>query len=219
MGLIISVFLLGVLASLSPSTIVIFILLLATARARVNAIAFIVGYVLSLVVIFLASYQLGIANFTQYDGGPQVVDVVEMLVGIALIGAAGREWRRRHAPKKPPGKSKGLTGRLKHLSPWEATVVGILEQPWTLTAAAAVVVVRHHAGWIVVLIAFAVFMVLSTATVGVIFLYYARRPGEAQAHLTALKDRLVEAGPTVFAVVSLVAGLFLLIDGFIDLVR
>ncbi|MGO9220767.1 MAG: hypothetical protein ACLP5E_23860 [Streptosporangiaceae bacterium] len=40
MGLVITIALLGLLASVSPSTIVVFILLLATTRARVNAAAF-----------------------------------------------------------------------------------------------------------------------------------------------------------------------------------
>ena len=39
------------------------------------------------------------------------------------------------------------------------------------------------------------FTVASTATVGLMFLYYARYPGEAQARLAALRDRVVAAGP------------------------
>ena len=43
MSLVIPIVLLGLLASVSPSTIVVFILLLATTRARVNAAAFLIG--------------------------------------------------------------------------------------------------------------------------------------------------------------------------------
>jgi len=73
-------------------------------------------------------------------------------------------------------------------------MVGVLEQPWTLTAAAAVVVVRHHSAFIVVVIAFALFTLASTATVGLIYLYYARRPGEAEAHrgVSTYRRRLVQ---------------------------
>ena len=71
------------------------------------------------------------------------------------------------------------------------------------TVAAAVVVVRHHSAFLTVVFAFLAFALLSRATVGLIFLYFARRPGEAEAHLSDLRDRLVRAGPAVFAIVSL----------------
>ena len=57
------------------------------------------------------------------------------------------------------------------------------------------------------------FALLSTATVGLIFLYYARRPGQAEARLSDLRDRLVRAGPAVFAIVSVVVGVYLIADG------
>ena len=58
--------------------------------------------------------------------------------------AAARQWRRRDRPRTGSGVAKKFTARLKELNPWEAATVGVLEQPWTLTAAAAVVLVRHH---------------------------------------------------------------------------
>lgn len=49
------------------------------------------------------------------------------------------------------------------------------------------------------------------------YLYYARHPGEARTHLVDLRDRVVRAGPTVFAVVALLVGLYLVVDGSISL--
>jgi hypothetical protein len=67
-------------------------------------------------------------------------------------------------------------------------------------------------------VAFAVFTVVSTATVGLIFLYFARRPGEAEAHLSALRDRVVQAGPMLFATIALLVGAFLVIDGVLGII-
>ena len=114
--------------------------------------------------------------------------------------------------------TKKFTGRLAKLNPWEAATVGILKQPWTLTAAAALVLVRHHSALAVVVFAFVAFAVLSTATVGLIFLYFARRPGQAEAHLSDLRDRVVRAGPAIFAIVSAAVGVFLIVDGVIGIV-
>jgi hypothetical protein len=217
-GLIVSVLFLGLLASLSPSTIVVFILLLATTRAPANAAAFLVGWCVSLVIVFTASYALGGAEANQHGSGRIAVDVIEILLGLALFAAAVRQWRRRDIPRTGSEVTRRLTEHLEQLNPWQAAIVGVLEQPWTLTAALAVVLIRHHAAAIIALVAFLVFTVVSTATVGLIFLYYARRPGEAQSRLAALRDRVVNAGPIVFAVVSIVVGLFLIADGILGIV-
>ena len=219
MSLLITIGLLGLLASVSPSTIVVFILLLATVKARLNAAAFLIGWSVSLIIVFAVSYALGRARATQHGSGSTVVEVIEILLGLALAVFAARQWRRRDQPRTSSGVTKKFTGRLAQLNPWEAAAVGILEQPWTLTAAAAVVLVRHHSALPIVVFAFVAFAVLSTATVGLIFLYFARRPGEAEAHLSDLRDRVVRAGPAIFAIVAVAVGVFLIVDGIIGIVR
>jgi hypothetical protein len=219
-SVVITIALLGLLASVSPSTIIVFILLLDTTRARVNAAAFLIGWSISLVIVFTASYAVGGADTLHYgSGGDMAVKAVEILLGAALAVAAARQWRHRDQPRTGSGLTKKFTARLKQLHPWEAAAVGVFEQPWTLTVAAAVLLVRHHAALRIVVFAFLVFSLLSTATIGLIFLYFARRPGEAEVHLADLRDRLVKAGPAVFAIVSLVVGVYLIIDGFIGIVR
>ena len=219
MGLVIPIAVLGLLASVSPSTIAVFILLLATTRAYVNAAAFLIGWGVSLVIVFAVSYAVGGAHATQHGSGSTAVKVIEILLGAVLVFVAGRQWRRRNKPRTGSGVTRKFTAHLKELHPWEAAAVGVLEQPWTLTAAAAVVLVRHHSAFLIVVFAFVAFALLSTATVGLIFLYYARRPGEAEAHLSDLKDRLAHAGPAIFAIMSAAVGVFLIIDGVTGIVR
>src|SRR5271156_6624847 len=165
MSLIITIVLLGLLASLSPATIVVFILLLATTRAKVNAAAFLIGWGVSLVIVFSVSYAVGGTHSAQHGGGRTVVEGIEILLGIGLIFAAKRQWQRRNLPKTPSGVSRNLSARLQRLNPWQATIVGVLKQPWALTAAAAVVVIRDHVAWEIAVIAFLVFTAVSTATV------------------------------------------------------
>ncbi|HJX99644.1 MAG TPA: GAP family protein [Streptosporangiaceae bacterium] len=218
MSTVIILAVLGLLASVSPSTIVVFILLLATARARINAVAFLIGWSVSLIIVFAVSYGIGGVRATQHGSGRTVVEVIEIMLGAALAFAAARQWRHRDRPRTSSRMAKKFNARLTQLHPWEAATVGVLEQPWTLTAAAAVVLVRDHSAFLVVVFAFLAFALLSTATIGLIFLYFARRPGQAEAHLTDLKDRLVRAGPAIFAIVSAAVGVFLIIDGVIGIV-
>ena len=218
MSTVIILAVLGLLASVSPSTIVVFILLLATARARVNAAAFLIGWSVSLIIVFAVSYGIGGVRATQHGSGRTAVEVIEIMLGAALAFAAARQWRHRDRPRTSSRVAEKFNARLKQLNPWEAATVGVLEQPWTLTAAAAVVLVRNHSAFLVVVFAFLAFALLSTATIGLIFLYFARRPGQAEAHLADLKDRLVRAGPAIFAIVSAAVGVFLIIDGVIGIV-
>jgi hypothetical protein len=107
---------------------------------------------------------------------------------------------------------------MDNLTPFGAAVVGILKQPWAITTAAALVVVKKHDSALVVAIAFLLFTIASTATVAAMFLYFARYPGEAQARLAALRDRVVAAGPAAGAVAGAVVGGFLIIDALLDLI-
>jgi hypothetical protein len=213
MSLVPTIALLGLLASVSPSTIVVFILLLTTTRATVNAAAFLIGWSISLIIVFAVSYAVGGARATQHGSGRTAVEVIEILLGAGLAVAAAQQWRHRDRPRTSSRMGKKFTARLKQLNPWEAATVGVLEQPWTLTAAAAVVLVRHHPAFLIVVFAFLAFALLSTATIGLIFVYFARRPGQAEAHLSDLRDRLVRAGPAIFAIVSGAVGVYLIIDG------
>lgn len=213
MSLVLPIFFLGLLASLSPATIIVFILLLGTARALVNGAAFLIGWTVSLTLVFAAGYFIGGDRATQHGGGRIVVGIVEIIVGAALIAAGARKWRQRHQPPSPSGISKSLTSRLKLLRPWEAAVLGVLKEPWTLTVAAAVIIVRQDRAAIAVLLAFVIFTVISTATVGATFWYYARHPERADVRLSAIRVRLVGAGPVIFAAVSSLVGLYLIIDG------
>ena len=88
---------------------------------------------------------------------------------------------RRHEPalESAGGVSQHFAIRMKDLSPRGAVAVGILKQPlgvsllpqrWSL--------VDHHTGLPVTILAFACFTVISTATVGWIYLRYARSPAD-----------------------------------------
>jgi uncharacterized membrane protein len=101
------------------------------------------------------------------------------------------------------------------LTPFGAAVVGVLKQPWAITSAAALVVVHSQTTGLLVAIAFALFTVASTATVALMFVYYARYPGEAQTRLAELRDRAMAAGPTAGAVAGMLVAGFLIIDGLL----
>jgi hypothetical protein len=220
MGLILAILLLGLMASLSPATIVVFILVLGTARAMINAGAFLVGWAVSLTVVFTVSYMLGSSRSTQQGGGRTGLLIMELLLGGALVVVGVHQWRRRGEDSgSSPDRwaSPELVGRVNDLGPRGAALLGVLKQPWAITTAAAVFLVHHQAQGLVILVAFACFTVASTASVALMYLFYARRPGEAQAYLAQLQARAIAFGPEVFAVAAMLIGAFMLLDGLIGL--
>ena len=217
MGLILPILLLGLLASISPVTLVLFLLLLATTRARINAGAFLIGWTVSLTVVFGLSYALGSYGGVRSGSGGTALAILETLLGVGFLGVGIWQWRGRNSGHTGPGVSKDLQERLKRLDPWGAAVLGVLKQPWSLTAAAALVLVHHHSAFVVALIAFLLFTVVSTATVGGIYIYYAREPEKAEARLAELYELVVRLGPFIVAALSFVIGLVLTVDGLTSL--
>lgn len=219
MGMIFAIVMLGLMASLSPATIVVFILVLGTARARVNAAAFLAGWAVSLIVVFSFSYLVGSSRSTQHGAGRTGLLIVELVAGCALLGAGARQWRRRGVPSGTADgrRSARVLGRLDNLGPGGASLLGVLKQPWAITAAAAIFLVHHHTHGVVTIIAFVCFTVASTASVGLMFFYYDRRPGEAEEYLARLRDQAIAAGPRLFAVAAVVVGAFLVLDALIGL--
>lgn len=213
MGLILPILLLGLLASISPVTLVVFLLLLATTRARLNAGAFLIGWTVSVTVVFGLSYAIGSYHGVRSTGGRNALAALELLLGAGLMVVGVWQWRRRDRPHSGPAVSPELQERLKSLDPWGAAVLGVLKQPWSLTAAAALVLVHHHSALVVALIAFLIFAAVSTASVGGIYIYYAREPDQADARLADLYARVVRLGPTLVAGLSFVIGLVLAFDG------
>ena len=115
--MILPLLLLGALAALSPATIVVFILVLTTTRARVNTVAFLVGWGVSLTIVFAVAFAIGGTRATQGTEGRIGVDVVEIVLGLVMVVAGVRRWQRRNTPRPSSGASKALATRLNQLHP------------------------------------------------------------------------------------------------------
>lgn len=68
-----------------------------------NAAAFLIGWSVSLVFVFAVTYALGGDRASQHGGGRLAVDVVEILLGVALVALAARQCQRRNDPARGRG--------------------------------------------------------------------------------------------------------------------
>jgi threonine/homoserine/homoserine lactone efflux protein len=210
---------LGLLASVSPSTLIAFVAVLASRKAKSNGVGFLVGWNVSLVVVFTLCYGAGKTTLsTLHTDGHAATCIVEVVLGAVFVGLAARAWWRRDHQEKVWQASKRLSADLASLRPWQAAILGVLEQPWTLTALAAVVVVSHRAGPLAVVLAFVLFSTLSTSGVIIIFVYSRVRTDVAETRLDDIKGRLVHRGPIATAVLSALVGAALIAVGAYGLV-
>jgi len=204
--------LLGLAANLEPGTLVVFVALLTTSAPRRNAVAFLAGWIVSLAVVFGLSYFV-------FRGEPPIhgsteellVQAGEIVIAGLLAWLAVHEWRRRDG--RASVTSERASGWLERVGPRTAFFTALWEQPWTITAAAAMVVVRLHPPAVHVLALFVAFAAASTASVATVWVLYRRDPARVQDALHRLEAWVRRRGPGLFAVVAALASAAFLADG------
>jgi hypothetical protein len=216
---LISVVVLGVLASLDPLRPAVFVLVLRT--QLVNAIAFLAGWTVALLLLFvIVCVALAGDLSAGLDAGQRTAaSVAELLIGAALLAVAAHRWRHRRDQGATRGYPRAVLARLEHLDVRTAAALGVLIQPRSLTIAAAVVVARDGAGVFGLLVGFAAFAVVSTAALLGILLYDICRPESARARLAVVVSELERRGPTTFTVLAAAGGGYLVLDALRTLLR
>src|SRR6187200_633550 len=101
--------------AISPIPIIACILMLFSAKARVNGPAFLVGWVLGVTVVTTLVVVLSDATAATDDpaSGPSLGDVILLLLGIGAILLGIRQWTGRPKP-----------GEDANMPPWMAAIDG-----------------------------------------------------------------------------------------------
>jgi threonine/homoserine/homoserine lactone efflux protein len=116
----------ALLAGASPIAIISTLAALGSGRGRTNGLALAVGFLLGQTTALLAAFLVGSAATTGLDVDDQVVAVLELVIGLALLAVAWVEWRRRSRPDDGRSRTKALLERLKGLRPGTAFTLGTL---------------------------------------------------------------------------------------------
>jgi hypothetical protein len=92
--------------AISPVPIIAVILVLFSARARVNGPAFLVGWVAGVAVVSAVVYLIANAgDVSTGNGSSDAVYWIKLILGMALVALAARNWRANvvsDAPHAPP---------------------------------------------------------------------------------------------------------------------
>jgi hypothetical protein len=205
----------GLAITLEPLTLIAFILILAARKGIWKGLAFILGFMVSVIAVIAAVLlTTGGEPPRQHTAPSTAVLVVKALLGVLLIWIGLRQRHRRGRPRKPPT----WMARLDHMSPAAAVGFGAFMVPWSLVAIGAATVVQAKLStlgdWLVLVL----FFLLATSAFLVMELYAAFSPGAAQARLGRVRTWIDAHTDQAIIVGALALGCFLLADSIVLLV-
>ncbi len=214
---------LGLGVALSPIPVIAVVLMLGTPRARTNGPAFVLGWVLGLVVVGTVVLLLAGAGGASEDAEPAAwVDWLKIVLGALLVLLGLRQWRGR---PRDPGAGGDLPGWMRgvdHFTPTRsvamgAALSGVNPKNLILTTSAAATIAQSATTAGDEAVAMAVFVAIGTLGCGgPVALYFAL--GErATRLLEGLRAWMAAHSTAIMAVLCLVIGAKLIGDGIAGL--
>jgi hypothetical protein len=205
----------GLAITLEPLTLVAFILILGAERGLWKGLAFILGFMASVVAVIAAVLLTTGGDPPRQNTAPSTaVLVVKALLGVLLIWIGLRQRRRRGQPRKPPT----WMARLDHMSPLAAVGFGLFMVPWSLVAIGAATVVQAKLSTVGDWLALIMFCLLCMSTFLVMELYAAFSPEAAQARLGRVRIWIDAHTDQAIIIGALAIGAYLLADSIFLLV-
>lgn len=206
---------LAVGVALSPIPIIAVVLMLVTKRARSNGPAFVAGWLAGLAIVgAIVLAVVGSAGASDQGEPKTWVSVLELVLGVLLVLAAGRRWRDRPAAGVESEPPKWMHA-IDSFSPARALGAGALlsglnPKNLMLAIAAAAAIAQTGIPGGEQAVAYAIFAVLGTLGVGIpVFLYFVM--GErSQDVLDRLKGWMGTHNAAIMGVLLLVIGVKLI---------
>jgi threonine/homoserine/homoserine lactone efflux protein len=198
--------------AISPIPIIACILMLFSARARVNGPAFLVGWVLGVAVVTTLVVVLSDASAATDDSasGPSLGDLVILLLGIGAILLGLRQWRGRPKPGEDPAMPSWMAA-IDGFAPGKAFGFGFLlsavnPKNLGLAAAAGLVIDEAVANGGNAPAMEVVFVVLASLSIAVPVVYMLVGGDGAKKTLDGWRTWLTAHNAAVMAVLFIVIG-------------
>jgi threonine/homoserine/homoserine lactone efflux protein len=222
---LLDLFLIGLVVSLEPIPLTAMILLLAAERGVLKGVGFVLGWMLTLVVIVAVTVLITAGRPPAPASAPSTAALaVKLACGAILVLIAYRRrssWRGTDqadgTPAKQPKQPKWMT-RIDRVNPLAAAGLAFVVQPWVLVAAGVSDIVEAKLSnpleyfWV-----FA-FCLWCTASYLTMEIYAVVRPETVRDRLRALLEWINAHRDQAIVILSLVLGLYLMARSIAGLV-
>ena len=209
----------AVAVALSPIPIVAIVIVLGTSRARVNGVAFALGWIVGLTAV--SALVVGLLGGSG-DGGPSgPSSALQLVLGLVLLVPAARKSRTRpHGDSEP--EMPGWLASVDHMSTARALALGVAlsaanPKNLALTASAAAAIAQAGLDGADTVLAVATFVVLGSVTVAGAVLATLVAPRRTAAPLASIKTFMARNNAVIMMVILLVFGAKLVGDGMAGL--
>jgi Sap, sulfolipid-1-addressing protein len=203
---VLDLLLIGLGIALEPFPLTAFILVLSAEKGLWKGLAFIIGWLATLVAVIAAVFLVTGDSPPKAQTAPSTaVLAIKLTLGVVLILVAVRQRRRMGQPRKSPA----WMARLDGLSLWSVAGIAAFLQPWTLVAAGAATVSEAHLASFGSYLALVLFCLLATSAFLYLELYLLLAGARADARLQRLRDWLTAHQDHVIIAVCLLLGLWL----------
>jgi MFS family permease len=220
-SVVLQIVLYGIVAAFSPTVLLATLAVLASGRGRLNGTVFLVAFVVGQVLAFLLAYLVGAAFSLREGTGGTVSAALEVAGGVALVAIA---WSRRRGPLEEAvsgSRSEALFARLHHVRPAVSfgvgmpLGVGVKRLVIALLAATAVAGAGLDLPEEVGLSA--LYVVIACSVVWIPVLVYLVLGAHADDLMASVKEWITRHERTVFVYTAVVFGIFLVLDGVLQL--
>lgn len=206
------------IAVCSPVSVVTVIVLLTMPSGRRRGIAFVLGWILAIVVIAVAVVAAHGQDFSSHKTTPsRAASWIEIAVGLLAAIAALRSLRRRSQHVSTSETPKWLA-RLDSTNWALAVAVGAFMLTYSLTIAAAAEILKAHVSVEDDVVAFVIFAVASIITIVAPIVVALLSPERADERLAAWRAWLLGNSRTIGLVALVVIGALLVAKGAHDLI-
>ncbi len=212
---------LALTAAVSPFSLIAFSLMLATDRGPKNGLAFIAGWIATVMLIGSAALAVG-GSVHLHDGGSSgdVTYGIEIALGVVLLTLWVR--RRLRGPVEPVAVDKPVPGWQRRIATMRAPgafVLGGAVQTWPVMLAGVAEIARDDMSVADSLLWIFLFAIATAAGIGVLEVLALRSPGSAAARLDRIRTYVDTHRDTVLSWVLLGGGIWLTARGVIGVLN
>ncbi len=204
--------------AISPIPIIAVILMLFSRRAKVNGPAFVLGWVVALAVVSTVAYVLSHdGDVATSSTASDSVSWGKIVLGLALLALARRNWRKRPASGAQPVMPAWLE-RIESVSPVKAFglalgLAAVNPKNLILTLGAATGLAQLGLSTSDAVVAIAIFVAVASLSIVGPVLYALVGGVRARSSLDAAKGWLTEHNAAVLAVLFVVFGVDMIAKG------